>query len=85
LTRITAYSCQFGNFPLLVGGFGFPRLRLMASHESVRPKRAQDFYLLYREKLKMPKLTKKQIDEMRQTMQAIARAVCEHVWGKKFY
>jgi hypothetical protein len=57
----------------------------MALHESVRPRRTKDFYLLYREKLKMRKLTKKQIDEMRQTMQAIARAVCEHVWGKKFY
>jgi hypothetical protein len=48
-------------------------------------KRNKDIYDRYREILEMPHLTPKEIDRMRQNLLAIARAVCEHVWKKKFY
>ena len=44
-----------------------------------------DVYALYREALGGPRLTRAQIDAMRTNVQRLARAVCEHVWGKRFY
>jgi len=48
-------------------------------------KRKKDIYDKYRQILKMPDLTKKEIDEMRIHMILLAQTICEHVWGKKFY
>jgi len=39
----------------------------------------------YRRILKMPGLTDKEVDEMRKHLSLLARTICEHVWGKKFY
>lgn len=52
------------------------------------PKRkgnGKDIYKEYRRCLKNPELTEKEIDEMRINMQLLARTICEHVWGEKFY
>lgn len=57
----------------------------MASDAKAKSKKGRDAYSHYREMLGMPHVSKKQIDEARANLQAIARAVCEHVWGKKFY
>ena len=35
--------------------------------------------------LKMPNFANCEIDQMRQNVIRLARAVCEHVWGRKFY
>lgn len=40
---------------------------------------------MYRRLLRMPTLKDFEVEEIRKNMQAIARAVCEHVWGKNFY
>jgi len=48
-------------------------------------KRKGDIYDKYRQILKMPDLTKKEIDEMRIHMTLLAQTICEHVWRKKFY
>ena len=48
-------------------------------------KRKGDIYDKYRQILKLPDLTKKEIDEMRISMTLFAQTICEHVWGKKFY
>jgi hypothetical protein len=45
----------------------------------------KDIREFYREVLNMPGLTDKEIDQMRQNVVRLARAVCEHVWGRKFY
>lgn len=42
-------------------------------------------YEEYRQILKRPDLTEKEIDTMRNHMRFLARTICEHVWGKKFY
>jgi glucuronate isomerase len=39
----------------------------------------------YRELLKMPELTDKEVEEMRHNLKLIATTICEHVWKKKFY
>jgi hypothetical protein len=39
----------------------------------------------YRELLSPPTLTDREIDKMRQNLARLARTICEHVWGKKFY
>jgi len=39
----------------------------------------------YRQILKRPDLTEKEIDNMRNYLKLLARTICEHVWGKKFY
>jgi len=44
-----------------------------------------DIYNKYRCILKMPDLSKKEIDEMRKNLVFLAQIICEHVWGKKFY
>ena len=44
-----------------------------------------DIYAGYRWILEMPKLSTKEIDEMRKHLGLLAQTVCEHVWGKKFY
>ena len=44
-----------------------------------------DVYDEYRRILKTPDLTNKEIDEMRKHLNLLARTICEHVWGKKFY
>jgi len=45
----------------------------------------KDVYDKYRQILKMPDLTKKEIGEMRKHMALLAWTICEHVWGKDFY
>jgi len=44
-----------------------------------------DIYEKYRSILKMPRLTNKEIDEMRKHFTLLAQTICEHVWGEKFY
>jgi len=39
----------------------------------------------YRKMLRRPNLTDQEIDEIRQCVIRIAQALCEHVWGKRFY
>jgi hypothetical protein len=39
----------------------------------------------YRRILKRPGLSDKEIEEMRRHLGLLARTICEHVWGKKFY
>ena len=48
-------------------------------------KKTIDIYEEYRRCLKKPDLTKKEIDEMRVHVGLLARTICEHVWGEKFY
>jgi hypothetical protein len=48
-------------------------------------RKRHDVYAHYREKLNLPKLTNREIDEIRQRLQEIARAICEHVWNEKFF
>ena len=48
-------------------------------------KRKRAIYDKYRQILKMPDLTKNEIDEMRIHMTLLAQTICEHAWGKKFY
>jgi hypothetical protein len=48
-------------------------------------KKKDSVYDKYRRILDMPNLTKREIDEMRKSMTLLARTICEHVWGKKFY
>jgi len=50
-----------------------------------KPKANKDIYNQYRAILERPALTEREIDQMRENMRAIARAVCEHVWKKKVY
>jgi len=54
------------------------------------PKRASKrkrrrVYEVYRKILKMPRLSDKEIEEMRKGLILLAQTICEHVWGKKFY
>jgi hypothetical protein len=39
----------------------------------------------YHKMPQVPDLTDREIDDMRQHVIRIARAICEHVWGKRFY
>jgi hypothetical protein len=48
-------------------------------------KKSLDIYDKYRRILRMPDLSNKEIDEMRKYHGLLAQAICEHVWGKKFY
>jgi len=48
-------------------------------------KRKTDIYKKYRQILKRPDLTKKEIDEMRKNLSLFAQTICKYVWGKKFY
>ena len=48
-------------------------------------KKRPDIYDKYRRILKMPNLSIKEIDEMRNYLNLLAQIICEHVWGKKFY
>jgi hypothetical protein len=52
-------------------------------HKTKRRKR--DIYDKYRGILEISDLTEKQIDEVRKHLALLARTVCEHVWGRKFY
>ncbi len=53
-----------------------------ASRNRTGEKDIRDFY---RKVLHMPDLKDREIDQMRQNVIRLARAICEHVWGKKFY
>jgi len=44
-----------------------------------------DIYDKYRRILKMPNLTKEEIDEIRKNLRLICQSICEHIWGKKLY
>ena len=48
-------------------------------------RKRKDIYEEYRRCLKNPNLTEKEIDEMRINTQLLARTICEHIWGEKFY
>jgi hypothetical protein len=48
-------------------------------------RRKADIYEKYRGILKMPRLTNKEIEEMRKHLALLAQTICEHVWKKKFY
>jgi hypothetical protein len=50
-----------------------------------KKKKRPDIYDKYRRILKMPNLSIKEIDEMRNYLNLFAQTICEHVWGKKFY
>ena len=39
----------------------------------------------YRRVLREPGLTDREIDDMRAHIVRLARTLCEHVWGKRFY
>ena len=59
--------------------------RMSSISSKPKRKRAEDRDLRYRELLKRPELSKKEIEEVRQTLRAIARAICEHTWNQEFY
>lgn len=44
-----------------------------------------DIHERYRHLLRRPDLTNSQVEAIRRRVAEIARAICEHVWGKKFY
>ncbi len=44
-----------------------------------------DIYEKYRHILKMPGLTNKEIDEMRNYLGLLTQTISEHAWGEKFY
>jgi len=48
-------------------------------------RRKAGIYEKYRHILNRPDLTDKEIDEMRKNLSLLARTICEHVWGKRFY
>ena len=48
-------------------------------------KKRRDIYHRYRELLKAPDLTRKEIDAVRPHVQRLARTICEYVWDKKVY
>jgi hypothetical protein len=48
-------------------------------------KRRPDIYEKYHRILKMRRLSRKSIDEMRRNLCLVAQTICEHVWGKKLY
>lgn len=39
----------------------------------------------YRRILDMPSLEDREVEKIRQNVQVLARTICEHIWGKKFY
>jgi len=55
----------------------------MSKHKNTIKK--VSIYNEYRRVLEMPKLTDKEIEEMRDNLKLIATTICEHVWKKKFY
>jgi hypothetical protein len=50
-----------------------------------KKKKRGAIYDKYRQILDRPDLTEKEIDNMRNHLKLLARTICEHVWGKKFY
>ena len=44
-----------------------------------------DVHGKYRQLLKRPDLTDREIEKMRKNLILLAQTICEHVWGKKFY
>ena len=54
-------------------------------HKAKKKNRKKDIDDTYREVLQMPDLTNKEIEQMRKNLILLARTICEHVWGKKFY
>jgi hypothetical protein len=40
---------------------------------------------VYRKMLQTPQLSDQEIDETRKHVIQLARTICEHVWGKRFY
>jgi hypothetical protein len=58
---------------------------MSSSGSKQKRKRSDDRNSRYRELLKRPDLSKKEIEQIRQTLRAIARAFCEYVWNQQFY
>jgi hypothetical protein len=56
----------------------------MAAKPRKKTKRVSIYYE-YRRIFKRPDLTDQEIEEMRKHLGLLARTICEHVWGKKFY
>lgn len=50
-----------------------------------KKKKGGKTYDAYSRILKLPDLTDREIEEMRRNLRLMARTICEHVWGKKFY
>ena len=57
----------------------------MNGPKSRKVKDEESTYAHYREKLGRPDLTREEIEIARANLEAFARAICEHVWGKNFY
>jgi hypothetical protein len=55
------------------------------NRDSRNKTRKKDIHDFYREVLQMPDLTDREIDQIRQNVIRLARAICEYVWGRKFY
>jgi hypothetical protein len=50
-----------------------------------RKARQSKIHEKYQQLLKQPGLTVEEIEGMRKHIILLARTICEHVWGKKFY
>jgi hypothetical protein len=55
------------------------------SESMVKRRKGLDIYAKYRRILKMPDLSNRSIDKMRENLELLAQTICEHVWRKKFY
>ncbi len=55
------------------------------SNKTKNKNKKVDVYNQYRLILGKPELTNKEIDELRKYLGLLSQAICEHVWGKKFY
>jgi len=52
-------------------------------NKKIKKIKKNDIYQKYREILKNPNLSKKEIDKMRHYLQIIAKVICEYVWESK--
>ncbi len=50
-----------------------------------RKRKPAGIHRLYRRLLRRPSLTAAEIEAMRKHVILLARTICEHVWGKRFY
>jgi cytochrome P450 len=49
------------------------------------PKKLPTIHDRYRKALAKPELSAREIEEMREHVRRLARAICEHVWQEKFF
>lgn len=57
----------------------------MAAEKPREGKKSSTVHERYRAVLGRPALADREIEEMRKHIVRLARTVCEHAWGKKFY